>query len=372
VAYEVEAVVVGAGVIGLAVARALARAGTEVVVLEAERTFGAHSSSRNSEVIHAGLYYPAGSLKARLCVAGRRRLYAWCRARRVGHRQTGKLIVATAHDDPAVLDRILASAANNDVTDLRRLDRAEVRALEPDLDVAGALLSPSTGIVDSHGVMQALLADAEDRGAMVAWSTSLVSARPDDGGFVVTAGGDVVRCRILVNAAGLGAQAVAGAIEGMPADAIPTRYLAKGTYFSLRGRCPFSRLIYPVPATASLGVHLTLDLAGAARFGPDQEWVDTIDYAADERRGDAFYAAVRRYWPGLPDGALQADYAGIRAKVQAPGTAMADFVIAGPETHGLPGLVNLFGIESPGLTACLPLADEVLARLHIAPPEGDA
>ena len=364
---RVECVVAGAGVVGLAVARRLARAGREVVILEAADAFGTGTSSRNSEVIHAGIYYDAGSLKARTCVAGREALYAFCRDHGVEHKRLGKLIVAADDCQRAKLAAIRAHAEANGVTDLRALTGEEARALEPGLACVAALLSPSTGIVDAHGLMLALLGEAEANGAALALLSPLESARVTEEGFELSVGGaEPMRlgCRILVNAAGLGAQAVAASIEGLPPATIPPRRLAKGNYYApASGRAPFSRLVYPVPEDGGLGVHLTLDLGGQARFGPDVEWTDTIDYAVDPKRADSFYAAIRRYWPDLPDGALVPAYAGMRPKLSGPGEPARDFAIHGPETHGVPGLVNLFGIESPGLTASLALGDVVAERL---------
>ena len=360
---QADAVVVGAGVIGLAVARALAACGREVVVLEQADAIGSGISSRNSEVIHAGIYYAGGSLMARLCVAGRRMLYDFCVSHGVGHRRCGKLIVACDEAETGRLDSIAARAWDNGVDDLRILSAAEARALEPNLSATGALLSPSTGIVDSHGLMLALLGDAEDRGAALALNTPVerVGRAPDGRLSVVTAGAAPMRldCRLLVNAAGLGACALARRIEAMPAEKVPPAYYAKGSYYSLGGRAPFSRLIYPVPVPGGLGVHLTLDLAGQARFGPDVEWIDAIDYDVDPARAEGFYAAVRRYWPGLKDGALSPAYSGIRPKIVPQGAPGQDFVIQGPAGHGVAGLVNLFGIESPGLTSCLAIAETV-------------
>ncbi|MEM6292603.1 MAG: NAD(P)/FAD-dependent oxidoreductase [Myxococcota bacterium] len=350
-------VVIGAGVVGLAIARRLALAGHDVIVLEAESTFGLHASSRNSEVIHAGLYYPAGSLKARLCNAGRPALYAFCEAHDVRTRRVGKLIVATSPDERPVLERIADNAAASGGGPLRWLDAKDVRRKEPALQTVGALWSPDTGIVDSHGYMHALLRDAEAHGAMVAWNTAARRVEADGSGFIVHTASDALRVGTLVITAGHGSQALGATIPGVDP---PKRYLAKGSYARLRGPSPCSTLVYPVPATASLGVHLTLDLGGAARFGPDQQWVDDLDVTPDPARLASFYPAVRRYWPGLPDDALCIDYAGVRVKVQAPGTPMSDFVI---DDHGLPGLVALYGIESPGLTASLALADEVHRRL---------
>jgi L-2-hydroxyglutarate oxidase LhgO len=372
---SVDTVVVGAGVVGLAIARRLAMAGREVVMLEASDRFGTGTSARNSEVIHAGIYYEAGSLKAGSCTTGRRALYAYCRDHSVSHRRTGKLIVATAPGQLPHLDAIRAHAAANGVNDLEPLTATQAQALEPGLACAGALLSPSTGIVDSHGLMLALLGDAESHGAAVAYRAPLLAGTIAAGaaaGFLLEVGGDApaeLACRRLINAAGLSAWDVAARLRGFPAAAIPPRYLAKGNYFALSGcRAPFSRLIYPVPEDGGLGVHLTLDLAGQARFGPDVEWLgqtapDAIDYRVAPARGDGFYAAIRRYWPALPDGALVPAYAGVRPKLNGPGAPAADFCIAGPADHGIPGLVHLFGIESPGLTACLALADTVNDRL---------
>jgi L-2-hydroxyglutarate oxidase LhgO len=363
---EVEAVVVGAGVIGLAAARALALAGREVVVLERAYTIGFETSSRNSEVIHGGLYYPRGSLKAASCVEGRERLYAYCAAHGVPHARLGKLIVATEEAEIPGVEKIDAAARANGVDNLEWLSAAEARRLEPELNCIAALLSPSTGIIDSHALMLAYQGEAEEAGAVVAFRSPVLSGQVRRDGFELEVGGDEptrIRCRMLVNAAGLHAPALARAIEGIPTESIPPAYFCRGVYFTLSGRSPFRRLIYPVPVPGGLGVHITLDLAGQARFGPDVEWIEGIDYAVDPRRGDAFYAAVRRYWPGLRDGALQPGYAGIRPKISGPSEPAADFVVQGPEAHAVPGLVNLYGIESPGLTASLPLADEVMRRL---------
>jgi len=360
---ELDCVVVGAGVVGLAVARALALAGRDVVVLEAAEGIGTETSSRNSEVIHAGIYYPAGSLMARFCVAGRRALYAYCREKGVPHANCGKLIVATSADEDSRLSDIKRRAALNGVDDMRILTRAETCALEPNLHCTSALLSPSTGIVDSHSFMVALQGDAENAGAVMVFHSPVLAGRAVAGGIEIDVGGAdpiTLRCRLLVNSAGLHAPALAARIEGMPPDRVPPAYYAKGNYFTLSGRSPFTRLIYPVPVPGGLGVHLTIDLGGQARFGPDVEWIDTIDYTVDPHRADSFYAAVRRYWPDLKDGAIQPGYAGIRPKIVPKGAPGQDFVVQGPQTHGLPGLINLFGIESPGLTASLALADHVV------------
>jgi L-2-hydroxyglutarate oxidase LhgO len=363
---QIEAVVVGAGVVGLAVARSLAIAGREVVVLEAEGLIGSHTSSRNSEVIHAGIYYPPGSAKARLCVRGKRLLYDYCARRGVPHRRLGKIIVATNPAQVADLERIDAAARANGVCDLLPLDAGALAEREPQLRGVAGLLSPTTGIIDSHALMLSLQGDAEDHGANIAFRTSLVAARPtsDALDLEIASGADRIRLRtrLLVNAAGLFAGSVADRIEGLSPRHRREVFLCKGHYFASAARVPFRHLIYPVPERDGLGVHLTFDLAGRARFGPDTEWVDRIDYRSDPARSHAFYGAIRHYWPDLPDGALAPDYSGIRPKLFPRGGPATDFAIEGPETHGLAGLVNLFGIESPGLTASLAIAEEVLAR----------
>jgi L-2-hydroxyglutarate oxidase LhgO len=359
----IDSVVVGAGVVGLAVARVLALAGREVLVLEAAEGIGTETSSRNSEVIHAGIYYPPGSLMARTCVAGKLALYRYCAEHGVPHSNCGKLIVATSDDEASQLAGISARAAANGVADLRMLSAAEAMALEPNLRCTAALLSPSTGIVDSHGFMLALQGDAEKAGAVFAVHSPVIAGRASATAIELDVGGAepmTLACNLLVNSAGLHAPALARAITGMPAELIPTAYYAKGNYFTLSGRSPFSRLIYPVPVPGGLGVHLTIDLGGQARFGPDVEWIDGIDYTVDPARADVFYDAVRKYWPGLKDGALQPGYSGIRPKIVPPSVARQDFVVQGPEAHRIPGLINLFGIESPGLTASLALAEHVL------------
>ena len=368
---RVEAIVIGAGVVGLAAARRLARAGREVIVLEAADAFGTGISSRNSEVIHAGIYYPKGSLKARLCVAGKQALYDYCEIHDVGHDACEKLIVATSENEVAVLGALEAKAANNGVHDLVRLDPAEARAMEPALHCSGALLSPSSGIVDTHGYMLALLGEIEAAGGMVALNSPVRGGRVEGGGMVLEVGGDApleLGCRLLVNAAGLEAQAVAQGLHGLAPDTIPPLYYAKGNYFTLTGASPFSRLIYPVPETDALGVHVVLDLAGRTKFGPNIEWVETPDYDVSADLATGFYESVRRYWPELPDNALEPGYAGVRPKLTPPGAGITDFAIQGPETHGVAGLVNLYGIESPGLTSSLAIADEVAARLGINSP----
>ncbi|MBO0734977.1 MAG: NAD(P)/FAD-dependent oxidoreductase [Alphaproteobacteria bacterium] len=364
---ELECVVVGAGVIGLAAARALAMAGHEVLVLDRAYTIGFETSSRNSEVIHSGIYYPVGSLKARSCVSGRRRLYTYCHERGIPHAQIGKLIVATSEAELAGLEKIAATARGNGIDNLEWLDGTQARRLEPAVHCIAALLSPSTGIIDSHALMLAYQGEAEAAGAIVVLRTPVLSGKAGAEGFELAIGGDdpaTIRCRYLVNAAGLHAPALAQRIDGIPPETIPAAYFCRGVYFTLSGRVPFQRLIYPVPVAGGLGVHITLDLAGQARFGPDVEWIPAVDYSVDPARGEAFYAAVRTYWPGLRDGSLQPGYAGIRPKISGPADPAADFAVQGPEMHGVPGLVNLYGIESPGLTASLPLADEVVRKLH--------
>jgi L-2-hydroxyglutarate oxidase LhgO len=363
---EVECIVIGAGVIGLAVARALALAGHEVLVLDRAWTTGFETSSRNSEVIHSGIYYPKDSLKATTCVGGRRRLYGYCREHGVAHARLGKIIVASDEAEIPALEKIAAAARANGVDDVERLDAAEARRLEPELHCVAALFSPSTGIIDSHGLMLAFLGEAEAAGAMIVLRTPILAGRVRADGFELSTGGDepdIIRCRYLINAAGLYAPALAQAIQDLPPETIPPAYFCRGVYFTLSGKTPFRHLVYPVPPPGGLGVHITLDLAGQARFGPDVEWIPSVDYTVNPERGEAFYAAVRRYWPGLRDGALQPGYAGIRPKISGPTEPAADFVVQGPSTHGVPGLVNLYGIESPGLTASLALADEVVSRM---------
>jgi len=374
---EIECVVIGGGVVGLAMARALALAGHEVLLLEAGACIGSGISSRNSEVIHAGLYYPAGSLKAELCVRGRTLLYAYCEEHGVPYRRCGKLLVATAPEQLPKLDALQACAQANGVHDLLRLSAAEARVIEPALSCVAALHSPSTGIVDSHQLMLALQGDAEAAGAVCAFRAPVEALEIGaDGRFLVTvggsddgeaAGGYTLSAARMVNCAGLQANALAREMRGISAQAmarrVPSLYLARGNYFSLSGRSPFQHLIYPMPDEAGLGVHLTLDLGGQAKFGPDVEWVDTIAYDVDPRRADGFYASIRSYWPALPDGALQPAYSGIRPKLVGPGQAAADFMVQGEREHGVPGLLNFFGIESPGLTAALALAEYALAKL---------
>jgi L-2-hydroxyglutarate oxidase LhgO len=359
---RVDCVVVGAGVIGLAVARRLARSGREVIVLEEAEGIGTVTSSRNSEVIHAGIYYPAGSWMARMCVAGKQALYRYCDEHGIPYRNCGKLIVATTQAETEKLQSIRVHAEANGVTDMQILSGEAARALEPALNCDAALLSPSTGIIDSHAYMLALRGEAEAAGAAFAFYTPLERARATADRIELEAGGEApmsLACDLLINAAGLGAPAVARSIEGMPIELIPAPYLAKGNYFSCSARAPFSHLIYPVPEPGGLGVHLTLDMAGQARFGPDVEWIDRIDYAVDPARAEKFYPAIRKYWPTLPDGALMPSYSGIRPKIVPPAVARQDFLMQGPRDHGVAGLINLFGIESPGLTSSLAIADHV-------------
>jgi L-2-hydroxyglutarate oxidase LhgO len=370
---RVDTLVIGAGVVGLACARSLAKAGREVVIVERETAIGTGASARNSEVVHAGLYYATGSHKARLCVAGRQALYAFCAERGIAHRRCGKLIVAVDEAQLPALAALHTTAHANGVTDVQRLSAEQARALEPALHCVAALWSPSTGIVDSHGLMLALLADAEAHGAVLALDSEVqrLTALPS-GGFEVEVGGDAamtLQADRMVNAGGLFAPEIAARTQGLEAEHVPAPGWCKGSYFTLTGRSPFSRLVYPMHSGAWLGVHLTLDLQGQARFGPDAEWLPddldprAIDYRIDPQRAAAFYGAIRRWWPGLPDGALQPAYAGVRPKVHRRHEPAPDFRIDGPSRHGLHGLVNLLGIESPGLTASLALGDDVAALL---------
>jgi L-2-hydroxyglutarate oxidase LhgO len=358
---RIDAAVIGAGVVGLAIARALARGGRSVIVLEREDRFGTATSSRNSEVIHAGLHYPHGSLKERLCIAGKALLYAFCASHHVAHRRCGKLTFAGSESERARLEAIAAHATAAGADDgLAWLERGEVAAIEPAVDCAAALLTPSSGIVDAHGYMLALLGEAEDHGAVLACHAPVERIEHLAGGWRLHVGETRLDAGLVVNAAGLGAQAVARATEGLDPAHVPPLHPVKGNYFTYSGKVPFTRLIYPLPARGGLGVHLTLDLAGQARFGPDVEPVATIDYAVDPARKDAFLASVRRFWPEVDPDKLAPGYSGIRPRLTAPGEPLADFAIHGAETHGLPGLVNLFGIESPGLTASLAIAEHVV------------
>jgi len=364
---QVDCAVIGAGVVGLAIARELAMAGREVVVLEAAEAIGTHTSSRNSEVIHAGLYYPPGSLKARLCVSGKHLLYDYCAGHGVGHSKLGKIVVAVTPDEIATLKSYVQKAQANGVTDLRWLTRAELREMEPAVECVAGFLSPSTGIVDSHALMLAYQGDAENHGAAIAFRSPLESGKSGAGGMVLRVGGKesmTLSCRAVVNSAGLFAQDVARSIEGMPASSIPPQYFAKAHYFTLSGKPPFKHLVYPVASNAHLGVHVTVDLAGQIRFGPDVSWVEGVNYDFDASREPLFYEAIRKYYPGLRDGQLQPGYTGIRPKVSGPREPPADFIIQGPQHHGVAGLVNLYGIESPGLTASLAIAARVKTLLQ--------
>lgn len=365
---DADVAVVGAGVIGLAVARALAARGREVFVLDAERFVGFHTSSRNSEVVHAGLYYPPGSWKARLCLEGRRALYAYCAERGIPHARLGKLVVATRAEEIPTLERIAANARANGVEDLTWLSGEEVQVLEPAVSAVRGFLSPSTGIVDSHSLMAALRSDAEARGAQVVLRTPVLSGRVSGDRLLLRLGGEepgAVRFRAVVNAAGPWAQTVARTLEGLAPETIPAQHFAKGHYFVLRGPSPVRRLVYPVPVPGGLGTHVTLDLDGRARFGPDVAWIPGVDYAFDEGRAPAFARSIRAYLPEVKEEDLQPGYTGVRAKLSGPGEPAADFLIQGPAEHGVPGLVNLYGIESPGLTAALALAEVVAAQVAV-------
>lgn len=365
--FRVDAIVVGAGVIGLAVARRLSSAGLETLVLEKGPAIGMETSSRNSEVIHAGLYYPKGSIKARACVAGREMLYRYCDEHGITAKNCGKLMLASSAEQLPGLRTIWDAATANGVTELAWITPEEVAEIEPEIHCVGAFISQRTGIVDSHAYMQALQADIEAAGGAVVFRTPVLKLMPEHASIRIFTGGDEpaeIGASLVVNAAGHGAPRLAASTEGIPESAIPRQWYAKGNYFSLAGRQPFSRLIYPLPEVAGLGVHATIDLQGRCRFGPDVEWVDSdTDLAVDPAREAQFYKAIRAYWPGLPDGSLQPDYAGIRPKIHGPNMPAPDFRIDGPQEHGISGLVNLFGIESPGLTASLALADMVAEKL---------
>jgi L-2-hydroxyglutarate oxidase LhgO len=372
---QLDCVVIGAGVIGLAVAREMALQGRETILLERESAFGTISSARNSEVIHAGIYYPKDSLKAILCVQGNRLLYDYCRSHQVATQPYGKLIVASDDTQLNDLQAILYKAQNNHVPDIKMISGDEAKALEPQLHCSAAILSSSTGIVDSHGYMLSLLGGFEDAGGMLAYQSPLISARPvgsnAEQGFILEIGGAdgmQIQTRLLINCAGMSAPAIAKKIEGLSSEQIPKAYFAKGNYFSLTGKSPFSHLIYPIPEPGGLGVHLTLDMGGQAKFGPDVEWLDIeseeqIDYSVNASRGDDFYEAVRRYWPGLKDGSLQPDYSGVRAKIVPPNIPAGDFYFNGPQDHGLQGLFNLYGFESPGLTSSLAIAKHLEEKI---------
>lgn len=358
---SVDCVVIGAGVVGLAVARAMALAGRDVIIVEAEDAIGTATSSRNSEVIHAGIYYPEGSLKARLCVEGRKQMYAFCESHGVAAKKVTKLVFAASDEEIGGLKALQAHAGRNGVQ-LDWLSATDAQALEPNLTCAAALLSPETGILDSHGFMLALQGDAEANGAILALNSPVNAGHTTGTAIELAVGGQdatTISCKTVINCAGLGAQTISRNLVGMDTTSIPDLHYAKGNYFYLSGKPPFSRLIYPLPGTASLGLHYTLDMAGQGRFGPDVEWTERLDYEVDEGRTDNFYAAVRKYWPDLPDGALRPGYAGIRPKLQAPGEPARDFVIHSPKETGIPGYCALYGIESPGLTSSLAIADYV-------------
>jgi L-2-hydroxyglutarate oxidase LhgO len=366
----IDTVVIGAGVVGLACARALAMAGREVIILDAAEAIGTETSSRNSEVIHAGIYYPTGSLKAQLCVEGRRALYDYADAHGVALKRCGKLIVATSAAEAAALEKIRAQAHANGVTDVAPIALTAVAKMEPAVRCVAALHSPSTGVIDSHGFMLALQGDAESHGAMLALKSPIEGGALASDGIELRVGGESpmrIKARQVVNSAGLWAPRIAQLIEGFPVAHVPSAHFCKGNYYTLTGRSPFNRLIYPIPEAAGLGVHVTIDLGGQARFGPDVEWLDgppgARTYDVDPARAAVFYAAIRKYWPDLRDGQLAPGYSGIRPKLGPASSAAADFVIATPAVHGIPGVVHLFGIESPGLTAALVIADRVRAAL---------
>jgi L-2-hydroxyglutarate oxidase LhgO len=360
---EINTIVIGAGVIGLAVARALALGGREVIIVERERQFGMHTSSRNSEVIHAGIHYEPNSLKATFCRQGRDRLYRYCAERGIAHQRVGKLTVATAEDQRPALEAIDANARANDVLDLEWLDEWQVRRLEPQLKCIGGLLSPSTGIIDSHGYMQSLLGDAESSGALIVYETAVTGLKPTAAGIEVRTNDEAapaVRAQWVINCAGLWADRVASCIEGLPRQYIPAIRFAKGSYFALSGKSPFSRLVYPAPQGAGhLGIHMTLDLSGAARLGPDMQWLDGIDYAVDPQRAAVFATAVQQYWPAMDPARLQPAYSGIRPKIVKEGAVAKDFYISAPREHGVANIINLFGMDSPGLTSSLAIAEYI-------------
>jgi len=372
---QVDCVVIGAGVVGLAVAREMALQGRETILLERENAFGTISSARNSEVIHAGIYYPKDSLKAQLCVEGNRLLYEYCRSHQVATQPYGKLIVASDETQIDDLQAILYKAQNNGVPEIKLIPGDDAKVLEPQLQCCAAILSSSTGIVDSHGFMLSLLGGFEDAGGMVAYQSPLLSAKPlgsnGEGGYELEIGGAdgmKIQTKLLINCAGMSAPAVAQKIAGLKQEHIPKAYFAKGNYFSLSGKSPFTHLIYPIPEPGGLGVHLTLDMGGQAKFGPDVEWLEIesegqIDYTVNPKRSEGFYEAVRRYWPELKDGSLQPDYSGVRAKVVPPNAPAGDFCFNTPQDHSLHGLFNLYGFESPGLTSSLAIAKHLEGQI---------
>jgi len=363
---SVECVVIGAGVIGLAVARALALQGREVIILESESKIGVGTSSRNSGVIHAGIYYDTGSFKASLCVKGKAALYHYCETRGISFKRCGKLIIATNDRQIDKLRTLHQKAKDNSVTDLILQDQETTLEMEPELNAVASLFSPSTGLIDSHELMLSYQGDAEANGAMIAFNSPVIDGKISNPHIWLNVGGNTpttIKCKNVFNCGGLHAQKIARSLEGFPADQVPETHYAKGNYFSLIGQNPFKHLIYPIPDEAGLGVHLTLDLGGQARFGPDVEWIDEISYEVNPGRGEKFYEAVRNYWPGLENDSLRPDYSGIRPKLKGKGNPPSDFVFHGPSVHGVQGLVNLFGIESPGLTASLSIADQALKCL---------
>jgi len=366
-ACDTDVVIVGAGVVGLATGLAMAKRGHETIVIEAEATIGQGISSRNSEVIHGGLYYPTGSLKARLCVTGRRLLYSFLDKHHVAHKSCGKLVVATHPDEEPHLNAILKQAQDNGVEGLQLLTGQQARQMEPELNATAAIFSPLSGLVDSHGYMGALAGEISRHGGAIAVNTPFAGATPiKGGGFAIRTGGDAateLTARYLIIAAGLGAQKAAASIETFPDSAIPKLHYGKGVYFTCTGKAPFKRLIYPMPIPGALGTHYRCDLGGQARFGPDLDYVDTLDYSVDKTRAPAFYETIRRFWSSLPDDALVPDYAGIRPKLHGPGEAQPDFRVDGAEVHTLAGLIALFGIESPGLTASLAIGEAVAKKL---------
>ena len=364
---RLDCAVIGGGVVGLAIARTLALAGRQVVLFEAERATGMHTSSRNSEVLHAGIYYPTGSLKARLCVQGRRMIEAYCNAHGIACRRIGKIVVAASNDEIAKLERYMAQGQTNGVEDLAWLDHEQVRALEPSVVCVRALASPATGLVDSHGLMASLASELRTAGGDIVLGSPVVGGEvADDTIALDVGGGDPGRFhfRTVVNSAGLFAPAVARGLRGLDARFVPAPYFARGHYFTVSGPSPFKRLIYPLPGPDGLGIHVALDLAGNLRFGPDATWAESPSYAFDEARADAFYRAIRRYYPGLADGSLSPGFVGVRPKLGPAGSGFFDFVLQGREVHGVPGLLNLFGIDSPGLTSCLAIAEEVANRVQ--------
>ena len=368
-AEQVDTVVIGAGVVGLACARTLAQAGRDVIVLEKAEDIGTGTSSRNSEVIHGGIYYAKDSLKALCCVEGKHMLYDYCASHGIEHNRIGKVIVAITEDEIAKLEELKAKGEANGVHDLEWLDAKQMKEMEPNVTAAAGLLSPSTGIIESHGYMLSLQGELEDRGGMIAFNTPTLGGEVlADGKIRTRAGGDApmeLDCSLVINAGGLYAQHIAHAIDGIPEDSIPPFYYAKGHYFTIAGKSPFNHLIYPAPVVGGLGTHSTLDLGGGTKFGPDVEWLDVthpdqIDYKVDESRAESFYGAIRRYWPGLPDGALSPGYTGVRPKLtNSNDKYAADFIIQGADVHGLANYVGLYGIESPGLTSSLAIAKRV-------------